>query len=179
MKLKRYAAKDCRIYWIDGNHEERLQRVIWRRAQEFSFLVKDIPESLNLDELCEAYVPYGKHVEYLGFVFTHGNFVSSMSAYTAKRHYDRYRSSGNNGHTHRLGWYFATDMHARTHSWQENGCICRTDLDYVRGVANWQPGFSWGVVFNNAYHPQLAPVINYDEGRGFYAGGKHYAINDA
>ncbi len=176
--IKRLAAQDCRIYWVDGNHEERLQRAIWRRAQDFSFLVKDLPEAIHLDEFCEAYVPYGKHVDYLGFVFTHGNFVSAYSAYTAKRHYDRYRSSGCNGHTHRMGSYSATDMHGRSHTWFEQGCLCRKDLDYVRGVANWQQGFIVGTVAGGALHPQLVHVIETDRGRGFYANGKHYEVNE-
>ena len=176
LRLKRYAAKDCQIFWIDGNHEERLQRVIWRRAQDFSFLVKDIPEALGLDELCAGYVPYGKHIDYLGFVFTHGNFVSSYSAYTAKRHYDRYRSSGVNGHTHRLGSYSATDMHGRSHTWFEQGCLCRRDLDYVKGVANWQSGFLISTVAGGVLHPQLVHVIEAKGKRGFFAGGKHYDV---
>jgi uncharacterized C2H2 Zn-finger protein len=178
-KLKRYAAKDCQVWWVDGNHEERLQRAIWRRAQDFSFLVKDIPEALRLDDTCAGYVPYGKHIDYLGFVFTHGNFVSSYSAYTAKRHLERYRSSGVNGHTHRLGSYSVTDMHGRSHTWYEQGCLCRRDLEYVRGVGNWQQGFLIGTVANGALHPQLIHTIEADSGRGFYAGGKYYSIKDS
>lgn len=177
-KLKRYAAKDCKIWWIDGNHEERLQRAIWRRAQDFSFLVKDIPEALRLDETCAGYVPYGKHIDYLGFVFTHGNFVSSYSAYTAKRHLERYRSSGVNGHTHRLGSYSVTDMHGSSHTWYEQGCLCRKDLEYVRGVANWQQGILIGTVAGGALHPQLVHVIETGDRRGFFAGGKHYQVRD-
>jgi hypothetical protein len=178
VRLKRYAAKDCRIWWIDGNHEERLQRVIWKHAQGFSFLVKDLPEAIGLDELAAGYVPYGKHVDYLGFVFTHGNFVSAQSAMTAKRHMERYRSSGCNGHTHRLGSYSVTDMHGRSHTWMEQGCLCRKDLEYVRGVSNWQQGFLVGTVAAGALHPQLIHVIENDQGRGFYANGKYYYIKD-
>lgn len=176
VRLRRLAAKDARIWWVDGNHEERLTRAIWRHAQGFSFLVRDIPEALRLDELAAGFVPYGKHIEYLGFVLTHGNFVSAYSAYTAKRHMERYRSSGVNGHTHRLGSYSVTDMHGRSHTWYEQGALCRKDLDYVRGVANWQQGFLVGTVAGGALHPQLVHVIETESGRGFYAGGKYYQI---
>ena len=177
-QLKRLAAKDCRVYFVFGNHEERLEKEIWRRAQNFSFLVKTIPEAMELDTLCEGYVPYGKHVDYLGFVFTHGNFVSAFSAYTARKHYERYRSSGVNGHTHRLGSYSSTDMHGRSHTWYEQGALCRKDLEYVRGVANWQQGFLTATVAAGALHPQLVHVIETDQGRGFFAAGRYYAIND-
>jgi hypothetical protein len=178
VSLKRYAAKDSNIWWIDGNHEERFNRYLWRKAAEIQFAVADLPALLHLDELAAGYVPYGKHVDYLGFVFTHGNFVSQFSAYTAKRHLDRYRSSGANGHTHRLGSYSVTDMHGRSHTWYEMGSLCRRDLDYVKGVANWQSGFLLGTVAGGALHTQLIHVIETSEGRGFFAAGRYYAIND-
>lgn len=176
--LKRLSAKDCRVYFVFGNHEERMEKEIWRRAQNFSFMVKTIPEAMELDTLCEGYVPYGKHVDYLGFVFTHGNFVSAFSAYTARKHYDRYRSSGVNGHTHRMGSYSATDMHGRSHTWYEQGCLCRKDLEYVRGTANWQQGLLYGQTAGGALHPTLCHVIETKNGRGFMAGGKYYEIRD-
>lgn len=176
--LKRYAAKDCQLWWADGNHEERFNRYLWRKAAEIQFAVADLPALLHLDELAAGYVPYGKHVDYLGFVFTHGNFVSQFSAYTAKRHLDRYRSSGANGHTHRLGSYSVTDMHGRSHTWYEMGSLCRRDLDYVKGVANWQSGLLIATVAGGVLHPQLVHVIESEKGRGFFAAGRYYAIND-
>lgn len=178
LRLKRYAAKDCRLWWIDGNHEERYNRFLWRRAAELAWAMPDLSSLLELDSIAAGYVPYGKHIDYLGFVFTHGNFVSAQSAYTAKRHLDRYRSSGCNGHTHRLGTYSVTDMHGRSHTWYEQGAICRRDLEYVRGVANWQQGFLVGTVAAGALHPQLIHVIETDNGRGFFAGGRHYEVKD-
>jgi hypothetical protein len=176
---KRESLPDTKLWWIDGNHEQRYQRVIWRRASGFEFAVKDLAELLELDELTEGFVPYGKHIEYLGFTITHGNFVSQFSGYTARRHYDRYHSSGANGHTHRLGAYYHTDMHGKQHAWFEGGCICRKDLEYVKGVANWQQGFMIGTVLGGALHPQIIHVIEYKSGkRGFYANGTHYPIFD-
>lgn len=174
---KKLAAKGARLWWIDGNHEERLQRAIWRHAQGFSELVKDIPEALQLGELAEGYVPYGKHVDYLGFVFTHGKRVNKHSAYTARAHFDEYRSSGVNGHTHRLGSYSMTDMHRRSHTWYEMGCLCRLDLEYIKGHPNWQQGFLIGEVFDGRFHPQLVHVVEgHDGSRGFVAAGEYYRV---
>ena len=171
-------AKDGKVFWIDGNHEERLNRAIWKHAAGFAFLVSDISAGLRLEERCAGYVPYGKHVDYLGFTITHGNFVSSYSGYTAKRHADRYHSSGCNGHTHRAGSYSYTDMHNRSHTWYEIGCLCRKDLEYVKGVANWQHAFLVGTVRGGALHPQLVRVIETDSGRGFSYAGAYYEVND-
>ena len=166
----------ARLWFIEGNHEERMNRAIWRKAAGFSFMVADIPEALKLDELTDGFVPYGKHIDYLGFTVTHGNVVSQYSAYTARRHYDKYHSSGANGHTHRLGSYSHTDMRGRSHTWFETGCLCRRDMEYVKGTANWQHGFLIGEVHNGALHPSLVRVVETNNGRGFLAAGKYYRI---
>ena len=106
-------------------------------------------------------------------------FNEKKIAWQIKRHLERYRSSGVNGHTHRLGSYSVTDMHGRSHTWYEQGCLCRRDLEYVRGVGNWQQGFLIGTVANGALHPQLIHTIEADSGRGFYAGGRYYSIKDS
>lgn len=176
--LRKRVAVGGKVWWIDGNHEERMNRVIWKRAQGFAFLVADIEQALRLDQRCAGYVPYGKHIDYLGFTVTHGNFVSQHSAYTAKKHAERYHSSGCNGHTHRLGSFSYTDGKRRSHTWHEIGCLCRTDLEYTRGIANWQQGFLAGTVHYNALHPGLVRVVETDTGRGFDFAGKYYRIND-
>jgi hypothetical protein len=172
---KRMAPKG-KLWWADGNHEERINRTIWRHAQGFAFMAGDIRSGLALDKRAAGYVPYGKHIDYLGFTVTHGNYVSQYSAYTAKRHADRYHSSGCNGHTHRAGSYSYRDGRGSSHTWFEIGCLCRMDLEYVRGVANWQQGFLVGEVRDGALHPQLVRVIETDKGRGFMANGVFYDI---
>ena len=72
-------------------------------------------------DLAAGFTMYGNHVEFLGFVLTHGNVVRKHSAYTAKAMYEQYQSSGVSGHTHRLGRYSKTDMHSRSHTWLEQG----------------------------------------------------------
>ncbi len=165
------------LYWVDGNHEERLQRIIWKQAQDFSFLVKDIPEALELDRLTSGYVPYGKHVDFLGFIFTHGTLVRQNSAYTARAMLDRYRSSGASGHTHRAGSHSATDHRGFSHTWYEMGSLCIKSMDYIKAHPNWQSAFLTGTVFHGALHPQLIRVIERADGRGFVGpNGNYYNV---
>lgn len=163
-------------FFIYGNHEDRLRRFIWRHAGAIADLVKPLEEVLGLEERGIEFVTYGKHVDYLSFVFTHGNFVSSGSGMTARKHLASYGSSGAHGHTHRLGSISKTDMNNRTHTFYEQGCLCRVDLEYNRGVADWQQGFLVGEVHGGALHPQLIHVIESKGQRGFVAGGNYYAI---
>lgn len=176
--LDRHAAlvPNAKRVLIEGNHEARLTRYIWRQAGAIASHIKALPEILGLKKRGVAHVTYGKHVDYLGFVITHGNFVSSGSGMTARRHLMAYGSSGVCGHTHRLGSVSKTDMNGRTHTWHEQGCLCRVDLEYVRGVADWQQGFILGEVHGGALHPQLIHVIEAHGQKGFVAAGNYYRV---
>jgi hypothetical protein len=179
--LDRHAAivPKAKKKFIFGNHEDRLRRFIWRHAGAIADLVKPLEEALELGERGIEFVTYGKHVDYLSFVFTHGNFVSSGSGMTARRHLASYGSSGAHGHTHRLGSISKTDMNGRTHTFYEQGCLCRVDLEYNRGVADWQQGFLIGEVQGGALHPQLIHVIDSRGQKGFVAAGNYYRIGRA
>lgn len=170
-------AKDGRMWFAEGNHEERLRRYVWRHAGQLVDIIPDLDTLLHTEDHFSGTVPYGKAIHYLGFTATHGNVARQASGATAKWHADRYHGSGCNGHTHRCGSFSYTDGRGRSHTWFEIGCACRVDLEYVRGVANWQQGFLCGVVYNNAFHPELVRVLDYDDGtRGFTAQGKHYTV---
>lgn len=95
---------------------------------------------------------------------------------TARRHLMAYGSSGVCGHTHRAGSVSKTDMNGRTHTWYEQGALCRVDLEYVRGVADWQQAFLIGEVHGGALHPQLIRVIDSRGHRGFVAAGNYYRV---
>jgi predicted phosphodiesterase len=161
------------IYWMDGNHEARLDKEIWLKAKEWSFAINDLTVLLDLENLATAYTRYGNHLDYLGFVFTHGDVVRKHSAYTAKAMFEKYHSSGVSGHTHRRGEYAASDMHEVTHAWYEQGCLCRLDLEYVKGSPNWQPGFMVGTVYDGAVHPQIIKPIN----GSFVVNGERYKVD--
>jgi hypothetical protein len=166
-----------RLWWIDGNHEQRVLRNMWR-AGDAAWLMRDLPEAMGLDELTEGFVPYGKHIDYLGFIITHGNWVSQFSGYTARKHLEKYRSSGASGHTHRLGSYFATDSQYRGHAWYETGCMCRMDLEYNLSHPNWQHGFVIGRVYDGMLFPQTVPVISKQgQGRAFVVDGNVYRLD--
>jgi hypothetical protein len=176
--VRRRSAVGNLYFHIDGNHEQRMQQTIWRMAQQFSFMVKDIPEAMGLEKITDGFVPYGKHVEFHGFVMTHGTIVRAHSAYTAKAMMDKYRSSGASGHTHRIGDHSITDHRDVSHTWYEVGCLCRKDLEYVKASANWQHGFLIATVYKNALHPHLVRVVETSAGRGFVVEGSYYAIHD-
>jgi predicted phosphodiesterase len=162
--------------WLDGNHEERIVKYLWERAPELADLQDEetgelllgIPSLLGLNKRNVQYTSYAGHVNYLGFLVTHGNLLSKHSSYTAKQMSERHRSSGISGHSHRLGMYNWTGIKG-PQAWYENGCLCRMDPDYMHNP-NWQQGFHIGTVVNQKVH--VLPGIIFDG--SLYIEGKVY-----
>lgn len=139
--------------WLEGNHEERLKRLLWRAAD-----TRDLAEILTLPLVTEALewkkllglegldwelIPYPKHkLLFDKLILVHGSTVRMHSGYSAKAEHDRYGKSGLSGHTHRMGAFYHTDYNG-IHSWHELGMLGKIRSDYV-AHANWQQGM--GVV---------------------------------
>jgi len=163
------AAPNARDIFHNGNHEERLERAYAQLCQKDSraFEIFDAQgfdglntrNMLNLDDIGWEWQPYRGWTDLLGFIITHGDLVKSESAATAKAMYEKWRSSGTSGHTHRLGAYYHTDSTGKTHAWYESGCLCRLDLEYVQ-APDWQQGFIVGEVNGGLLHTSLVPVFD-------------------
>lgn len=145
----RVAAPNARAVFLEGNHEQRLQRTLWGLQNAASALNKltsfqkalTWPALLDLDELGFEFVPYGKHSQFTflpKFLLKHGDIVRPQSGYTARAELDKVNRSGASGHTHRLGSHFRRDFNGG-HVWVETGCTCSLTPTYVSDP-NWQQG---------------------------------------
>jgi len=163
---------DARRVFIGGNHEDRLRRWLWRYGKELSSLrALDFEALLKFDELEVEYLPYMSVFDFLGYRIEHGYKTSQSKAYpinTSRFMAIATGSSGLCGHTHHFSQYAWTDARG-SHSYIENGCLCRFDLEYA-AFPNWQQCFTYGVVAGNKVH--LVPVQIYAD--GFRAEGEFY-----
>lgn len=147
---------NARHIWLEGNHEERIKRVVWAAAEANSGLsdILTLPEVeralewgslLGLDSLGWEVVRYPKHVLlYDRFICAHGSVVRKDSALSARAQYEKYNKSGASGHTHRVGAYHHTNYKS-PRCWLEIGMLGQVRADYV-DHANWQQGLlvlSW------------------------------------
>jgi hypothetical protein len=107
----RESVPDAKFILLEGNHEERMKRVLWNLegpARALSLLTNvqktlSWPALLNLAELDIEFVPYdeqSKHKFLPKFLLKHGNVVRQKSAYTANAEHSKYGMSGASGHTH-------------------------------------------------------------------------------
>lgn len=166
------ANPNARRIWIDGNHEDRMRRWLWKRDPELA----DIPElaldyQLGITEIGATYLPYMSVFDFLGYRIEHGFKTSTSKAYPVN--VSRFMaiatgSSGLCGHNHHFGVYAWTDSRG-SHSYVENGCLSRMDLEFAP-FPNWQQAFTYGVVHQNKVH--LHPVQIYPG--GFRANGEFY-----
>lgn len=167
------ANPDTRRILIEGNHEDRLRRWLWRHGPELSGLRALTPEALlGLDEAGIERVNYRSIVDLHGFRIEHGYKTTGSTAYPTN--VSRWMaiatgSSGLCGHTHRFSVYSWTDARG-SHSYIENGALCQLALEYAP-FPNWQHAFTYGIIQKGKLH--VMPVQIYDT--GFQAEGEFYA----
>ena len=167
------ANPNARRIFIEGNHEDRLRRFLWKEAAELSSLrVLTFEELMRFEELGMEDLTYMSVLDFLGFRIQHGWKASGGSTpwpiNVGRFMAQKEGSSGLCGHTHRASIYCWTTSRG-SHSYVENGCLCRFDLEFAP-FPNWQQAFSYGEVKNGKVHTKLVQI--YPD--GFIANGEFY-----
>lgn len=148
--LRRVVGKEVNIEYSEGNHENRLRRLLWSVGKNLADLRGlNIPTLLGLKDLRITYhtpeTPYrlGKIWILHGDVSRKQNFSKSAGGRAADAVARSIGGSVLMGHTHQMG-------HTMFRSWErelegyEVGCLCQFDMEYVVGVPPWQQG--WAVL---------------------------------
>lgn len=173
---------DAEHWFIEGNHEERLQRLVWKMAEDRAIgeLVTlagmreamSWPHLLGLDSLGWDFTDYGSHKLLRDrIVCAHGRSVRPHSAGSAKAEHDAYRKSGISGHTHRMGTYYHTGYDGQVQMWIELGLLGRIRAEYTKRPPNWQQGFA--VVTWDEQDRYGVEHVGIHEGRAFFRGSTY------
>lgn len=157
------------IHYLEGNHEERLQRYL-KRHPELSSLKALEPESLfGCERYGISWVPQDQWIEYHDFVVTHGTVVKSGAGASAKGELTKWGTNGISGHTHRQGTALKTDL-AGTRIWFENGCLCDLNPNYVIGTPDWQHCIAVGEFEEDSERFQITQLHIDRKGQILYGG---------
>lgn len=162
-------------YFIEGNHEDRCRREMWNRGKPVSQrLTISLPEALKTKERDMVYVKYRYHVDYAGFIITHGEATTENDA---KKNLLDYLSSGCSGHTNRPKEWMAMGMKDQEpHTWYVLGMTCRKDIGSFipawRKQKCWMQGFGLSEIHNGKIFFQLVRVHD----GGFFAAGDFYKV---
>lgn len=133
--------------FIEGNHEDRRRRWLWRHPEIEGLRVLEPRLLYGLDELGIT-IPVDNEFVVGDTLFWHGKRVSKHSAYTAKGELEdlSYVMNSFTGHTHRMGIYYKTTRRGLVYS-VEGGCLCDLHPEYV-SHPNWQQGVTLAWVGN-------------------------------
>lgn len=150
-------------WYLEGNHEARLNRYMKRQAPELYGAVS-IRQLLQLDERKWQYVPYKTTQCKLGKLFcTHDmGFTGSSAAETTVA---AFQGNIAFGHSHRLGIAYRGNLRGETHVGANLGWLGDQEhVDYMYdSIAKraWHHGF--GIAYiepSGEAHVQAVPIIN-------------------
>jgi len=171
-RLKKWGAKFDKNYYVFGNHEYRWSRVMFEgRLSQYGTTLE---QALGLEELGYDWVPYGRHIDFEGFIITHGY---STAKHAASVELSTYNRSGCSGHTNRPQSHTsASAADGEPITWHSLGMTCRTEMGSVikswSRTNPWQQGFGIGEVNNGVLHFEVVRVHH----GAFWAAGKHYKV---
>lgn len=155
------------IWYMEGNHELRFQKYLWKKAPELSCL-----RSLSLTGLLglkDLGIKYFKDTKQLGdLYFCHGDIIRKHAGYSAKAMYDRHGVTMIHGHSHRDGKYTHRTHEGHFAVW-ENYCLCTLDPEYIE-LPDWTQGFSLVTMIGKRPYVEQIPIIN----GSYIYGGKLY-----
>lgn len=134
----REACPSSHIYYVIGNHEQRLEKTILNKAPELASLIEDIFSIFKLDNI--EVIGCGSLTLNDNLVFKHGTLLGNKSGLSAIKEMENAYMSGATGHTHRLAKYIARKA-GRKFIWLETGCLCSMEPEYMLNP-NWQQGFA-------------------------------------
>lgn len=175
-KIKK-AGKKSKLEQVEGNHEFRLRRYLWRHPELHSIKALELESILKVKELGIKFYRL-EDTCYINdnLIATHGANddgckLSQYSGYSAKNTLDKMGINGISGHSHRAASYYRTYMNG-VKEWHECGCLCDLHPEYVKNP-NWQQAF--GVVRYNKKDFDVK-IIRIKEGYWFVVDKKKYKL---
>lgn len=131
------------IYFLEGNHEQRLERMLVDNPGLYGLRQLNIKSLLDLQKLRILHRRYMDPLHIGALTVVHGDKVSKHAAYSAKATLiDGGFRNVLVGHTHRMGMYCHTGAMGRRRAAEIGGLYDVEQADYIKGTPNWQNGFA-------------------------------------
>ncbi len=161
-ELKSLKAKN-NVY-VEGNHEDRLERYLMEKAPELFNVVK-IPKLLKLDELGFKHTPYKSHYILGKLHITHD--CGTAGRYAHYKSVDTFQKNVVIGHTHRLGFAVEGNANGERHATAMLGWLGDVNkVDYmhkIKATRDWTLGFGIGYLDKKTNYVYIVPIpiVNY------------------
>ena len=140
------------IRYSEGNHEDRLRKILWGKLRELAELRNlTIPELFELGDLNIQWHKVENPYKIGNLWYTHGDLLRTHAGMSARAKSDAMNCSVMVGHTHRQGWCPRTSSQGTLEAYECGHMADQSQLDYARSIYNWQLGWA-EVHFENGYH---------------------------
>ena len=146
---------DCKIFFIEGNHEHRLRKWLNNHPEVASLKSLSLPHLLQLEKWDMNYVSITETLKIGDFVFVHGDYNRKWSGQSGRAHIERFLKSGISGHSHRLNVFFWRGMESVL-TWGEAGCLCDLEPEWFR-APDWHHGCIIGEYMKGGWAIQPVP----------------------
>ncbi|MFH1984594.1 MAG: hypothetical protein ABIL58_22355 [Pseudomonadota bacterium] len=138
------------LHFLQGNHEERWKRYLWRHPEIAGMEALNLAHLLNLSELgfengVEDEVNFADML-----IVSHGTSVRPGSGNTARTELEKekFAVSTLTGHTHRGGLVYVKTRYNIKQA-AEGFCLCNYEAPYARGPMDWQHGITLATITKN------------------------------
>lgn len=164
-----HAAPEARYHWLDGNHEERIYRMLKDNPGLYDLPALKLKQLLHLPTRGWTYDEYMKPRNFGEFTVVHGNKVSKHSSYSAKATLlDGGFTNVCIGHTHRQGMYKHSGVYGTRRAWELGGLWDKDKAKYLVNP-NWQGGFGVAYMKGKEFIDLTVVEVNQD-GRFIFEG---------
>lgn len=152
------------IRYSEGNHEDRLRKILWQKCPALVHLRNlNIPSILGLEELRIAWHGTQNPYKIGDLWYTHGDLLRSNAGMSARAKSEAIHGSVLVGHTHRMGWSPKTTWGGTDDAYEVGHMTDPKQLDYVRTCFNWQMGWAEVTFAYGTHHVDFYRVV--DHGR--------------
>lgn len=153
----KYVPKDCEVTYVPGNHENRLDNYIVKRAPELHW----VPglkwfEILKLKKLGIKHIDK-RWMEYRGVMFSHLNKSNKYGGYTAKNLGTDFNRPIVHSHSHKEGHVRHGNL-----EFHDNGCLCDLNPEYMSeaGPSVWNHSFMVIDYIGDTHYMTQIPITN-------------------
>ena len=179
------AADDTQLYWLEGNHEQRLRKHLIRH-DPWLYGHLNVPKLFTLTNNNTAINAVNRYnyiednevfYDDLNLVLKHGNKVRKHSGVSGRAELEILWLSVVVGHCHRLALVKRSSGRSRYKDEQvafavETGCMCDYDQYYIEGhTTDWQHGFSVLTIDRSDETPFIDPSsVEIKNGKALFEG---------
>jgi hypothetical protein len=150
---------NCKVFWVEGNHELRYEKYMMRKAREiYDFDEYHIPFIFNLQQMGVEWIGDKRYIKAGGLNLMHGHeYGSGMSTpiNPARTIYLKAKANTAIGHYHKVSEHLVSNIHHEVVGAWSTGCLCNLTPKY-RPLNEWTTGFGHlvvshggGFTFNN------------------------------